>query len=131
MLFPLFCEAIVRKRFPASLFFSSTHPLTQLGPFLKSLFLLPSFLFHPRLRCFRQFLPTFTQPPTALIQPTNLPWFKQISKRRFYQSKCPFLSKNMMLCSIFRNTITFARPRRSHANCDVKIYPRYQSIYYY
>ena len=61
--------------------------------FLKSLFPLPSFLFHPLLRCFRQFSPPL-QPPSALIQPpTNLPWLKQISEGWFYQFNCRFLSK--------------------------------------
>ena len=42
------------------------------SPFLKSFFSLPSFLFHPLLRYSRQFPPTLTQPPTALIWSTNL-----------------------------------------------------------
>ena len=42
------------------------------SPFLKSFFSLPSFLFHPLLRYSRQFPPTLTQPPTALIRSTNL-----------------------------------------------------------
>ena len=42
-------------------------------PFLKSLFLLPSFLFHLLLRYFRQF-PTPSHNPPALIGPTNLPY---------------------------------------------------------
>ena len=44
----------------------------------------PSFLFHPLLRYFRQFPATLMQPLPALIRPTNLPWFKQISKGRFH-----------------------------------------------
>ena len=34
-----------------------------------------------------------TQPPPAVIRPSKLPWFKQISKGRFYQFNCRFLSK--------------------------------------
>ena len=36
---------------------------------------------------------TLTQPLPALIRPTNLPWFKQISKGRFYKFTCRFLLK--------------------------------------
>ena len=61
-------------------------------PFLKFLFPLPSFLFHSLLRYFTV-PPTHTQPPPALIRPTNLLWFKQISKELFYQFNCRFLSK--------------------------------------
>ena len=35
----------------------------------------------------------FMQPPPSQIWPTNLPWFKQISKWWFYQFNCCFLSK--------------------------------------
>ena len=48
--------------------------------FLKFLFPLPSFLFHPLLMHLNTVPPTLMQPPPALIQPTNLPWFKKISK---------------------------------------------------
>ena len=61
-------------------------------PFLKFLFPLPSFLFHSLLRYFTV-PPTHTQPPPALIRPTNLLWFKQILKELFYQFNCRFLSK--------------------------------------
>ena len=37
--------------------------------------------------------PTLKQPPPVLICPTNLSWFKQISKGLFYQLNCHFLSK--------------------------------------
>ena len=33
------------------------------------------------------------QIPPALIRPTNLSWFKQISKGQIYQLNCRFLSK--------------------------------------
>ena len=36
---------------------------------------------------------TLTQPPPALIWPTNLPWFKQTSKGWFYQFNSRFLLK--------------------------------------
>ena len=75
--------AIVRKGVPGPLFKAPT-PWLSFSPFLKSLFTLLSFLFHPLLRYFKQSPPTLTQPPTALIRPTNLSWFKQISKEQFY-----------------------------------------------
>ena len=60
--------------------FKVKNKVTQLAPppFLKSLCPLPSFLFYLLLRCFRQFPPTLTQIPPALIQLTNLSWFEQI-----------------------------------------------------
>ena len=82
----------VRGFQPPPLFKAPT-PWPSLTPFLKSLFYLPAFLFHPLLRYFRQFPLTFRQPPTALIWPTNLLWFKQLSKGQFYQFNCHFLSK--------------------------------------
>ena len=47
----------------------------------------------PPFKVFQTVPPTLTQPLTALIRPTNLPWFKQISKERLYQFNCRFLSK--------------------------------------
>ena len=84
---------IVRKLVPVPRpLFKTPTPWPSLSPFLKSLFLLPSFLFHPLLRYFRQFPPP-SRNPLCLLQPTNLPWLKQISKRLFYQFNCCFLSK--------------------------------------
>ena len=85
-------ETIVHKGAPVPLFKAPT-PWPRLAPFFKSLFPLPSFLFHPLLRYFRQFPPPAHKPLPPLIRPTNLPWFKQISKRWFYQFNCCFLSK--------------------------------------
>ena len=82
---------LFRKEVPASHhLFKVPTPWTSLSPFLKSLFPLPHFLFHPLLTIVT---PILTQPPTALIRPIKLPWFKQISKGRFYQYNCRFLSK--------------------------------------
>ena len=68
----------------------------------------PSFLRHPPLKIFvylRLFsvppafkvlwtvFPTLKESPLVLIWSTNLPWFKQISRERFYQFNCHFLSK--------------------------------------
>ena len=82
-------------RVPASSF--SRHPTLDPAcplPFLKFFLPLPSFLFHPPFKVFLTVPPTLTQFPPALIRPTNLPWFKQISKGRFYQFNCRFLSKS-------------------------------------
>ena len=54
---------------------------------------LPLFSVPPTFKVFQTVSPTLMQPPTALIQPTNLSWFKQISKGQFYQFNCCFLSK--------------------------------------
>ena len=75
------------------------HPPLDLvpPPFFKSLSPLSSFLFHPLLRYFRQ-TPTLLQPSPALTRPTNLPWFKQISKEWFYcftSSTVAFYQKSM------------------------------------
>ena len=48
---------IVRKRVPTPPFLRQPPLDPACPPFLKSLFLLPSFLFHPLLRHFRQFPP--------------------------------------------------------------------------
>ena len=85
---------IVRKGVPVPPpFFQAPTPWPSIPPFLKSLFPLSSFLFHPVLRYFRQSPPPSHNPLVSLIQPTNLSWFKQISKRLFYQFNCHFLSK--------------------------------------
>ena len=64
-------------------------------PFSKFLYPLPYFLFHLLWKYFRQFPHPHTNPsctnPTN--QPTNLSWFKQISKGWIYQFNCRFLSK--------------------------------------
>ena len=71
---------IVCTGVPAPLKAPSSRPSP---PFLKSLFPLSSFLFHPLLRYFRQ-TPTLLQPPSCPTRTTNLPWFTQISKEWFY-----------------------------------------------
>ena len=76
---------IVRKGVPIP-----PPPLTQVDPLLKSLFPLSV---PPPFKVFWTVPPTLKQPPTAQIRPTNLSWFKQISKGRFYQFNCHFLSK--------------------------------------
>ena len=72
--------------------FKGTQPLTQLVPLFK---IVSTSLFSvtPTFKVFYRVPPTLTQPPAALIRPTNLPWFKQISKGWFYQFNCRFLSK--------------------------------------
>ena len=93
-------KSIICEGVPANPHFQGTHLLTQLAPFLKSLCLLPSFLFHPFLRHFIQ-----SPPPRhphansfpALIWPTNLSWLKQISKRQIYQFKLLLSIKNQFL----------------------------------
>ena len=78
--------------------------MTQLAPsFLKSLFLLHSFLFHPFLRYFRQFHPTpppphphrtpFCHNLTHQLSSHIINRFKEISKELSYQFSCRFLSK--------------------------------------
>ena len=44
-------------------------------------------------KVFSTVLLTLMQPPPALIQSINLSWVKRISKGRFYQFDCRFLSK--------------------------------------
>ena len=66
---------------------------TPCTPFLKSLCSLPSVLFHPLLRYFRQSHPTLTKISLAIIRPINISWFKQISKGQIYQVNCRFLTK--------------------------------------
>ena len=85
-------KLIVCKEVPVPPFLR--HPLLDPAwpPFLKSLCPLPSVLFQPPLRYFRQ-SPCPTQIFTALIWLTNLSWFKQISKGQIYQLSCHFLSK--------------------------------------
>ena len=85
-------KCIVPKSVPAAtppLFFKVPNPWPSLPPsFLKSLFPFPSFLFH--------LLDSSPHPHATPYCPnrwTNLPWFKQISKGRFYQFNCRFLSK--------------------------------------
>ena len=87
---------IVRKGVPAPILWGA-HPLTQLVPFLESLLPLPSFLFHPLLRYFRQsphlnttpFCPHLTHQPSLHV----MNGFKQISNGWFYQFNSHFLSK--------------------------------------
>ena len=82
---------------PAPLFKAPT-PWHSLPSFLKYLCSLPSFLFHPS-SISRYFFrhspphPTIMQIPPALTWPTNLSWFKKISKGWIYQFNCCFLSK--------------------------------------
>ena len=87
-------RTVVREEVPTPPFFKAPTPSTSLPPpLLKMFFSLPSFLFHPISQYFRQFPLFLTQLSTALNRPTNLSWFKQISKRQFYLFNCRFLSK--------------------------------------
>ena len=76
------------------------HP-TQLAPprILKSLFLLPSVLFHP-LKVFQTIPPTFTQTPPALTWCTNLPYkyimgLNKYQKGGFTSSTVAFYQKSV------------------------------------
>ena len=70
------------------------HPPPDLACLLFKFFVFPPlFSVPPRFKVLLTVSPNITQPPTALIRPTNFPWFKQISKRRFYHFNCLFLSK--------------------------------------
>ena len=98
---------LVRKGAPVPPFFRHPPLDPVFPPFLKSLFLLSSFLFHPVLRYFRQSPPPSHNPLVSSIQPTNLSWFKQISKSLFYQFNCHFLSKSIFnLLNPFTNSLS-------------------------
>ena len=64
------------------------HPL-----FFKILVSPPLFSVPLPFKVFSTVLLTLMQPPPALIQSINLSWVKRISKGRFYQFDCRFLSK--------------------------------------
>ena len=67
--YAIVCKEIPVRPLPL---FKAPTSWSSMPPFLKYLFPLPSFLFHPLLRYFRQFLPP-SQLPSALIPPpTNL-----------------------------------------------------------
>ena len=71
---------IVHKGVPAPLLFKAPTPWPSLPSLFKIFVSPPLFSVPPSFKVFRQFPPP-SQPPSALIQPpTNLPWFKQISK---------------------------------------------------
>ena len=97
-------EAIVRKVVPASPLLR--HPLLDPGCPLFKIFVSPPLCsVPPTLRYFRQFPLTLKQIPLALIWPTNLSWFKQISKGQIYQFNC--LSKiNVNLLNPFTNRLS-------------------------
>ena len=60
-------------------------------PLLKIFVSPPFFYVPPGFKLFQTVSPALTQPPTAL----NLPWFRQMSKGRYFQFNCHFLSKIM------------------------------------
>ena len=100
---------IVRKGVPAPPFLR--HPSIDLAcappPIFKFLCPLPSFPFHPLLRYFRQFTPPSCKSVSQPFWPTNLSWFKQISKGWIYQFNCHFLSKtNFNLLNPFTNRLS-------------------------
>ena len=71
---------IVSKGVPATPFLRHS-PLDSACPPHFRIFASPSFFsVPPRFKVFQIVPPTLTQPHPALIQPTNLPWFKQIPK---------------------------------------------------
>ena len=86
---------IVCKWVPVFLPFWS-HPCTpwpSLLPYFKIFVSPPLFSVPPPFKVFQTVPPTFMQIPPPLIWPTNLSWFKQISKGQIYQFNCRFLSK--------------------------------------
>ena len=93
---------IVRKGAPAPpppAPFFSRHPLLDPDcPPFKILVSPPLFFVPPSFKLFQTVPPTLMQPPTSLIQQTNRPWFKQISKGQFYEFNCHLLSKINFLC---------------------------------
>ena len=88
-------QPIVRKGVPASPPSFLRHPsLDPARPPLFKIFVTPPFFsVSPSFKVFSTVPPTLTQLHPALIRPTNLPWFRQISKGWFYQFNCHFLSK--------------------------------------
>ena len=83
---------IVRKGVPVLPIFKSHIAWPSLSSFVKSLCPFPSVLFHPLLGILDSSL-TLKQISAALIWPTNLFRFKQISKGQIYQFNCHFLLK--------------------------------------
>ena len=69
--FPFIID-IVGKGIPGPSLFKAPNPWPSLPHFLKSLFTISSFLFHPLLRHFRQFLHPYTTPscPNLTNQPS-------------------------------------------------------------
>ena len=83
---------IVPKGVPTTLLIRHP-PLDPACPLFK-IFVSPSIFSVPSpFKVFYTVSPNLMQPHPALIRPTNLPWFQQISKGWFYQFNCCFLSK--------------------------------------
>ena len=70
------------------------HPtLDPACPLFKIFVCPPLFSVPPPFKVFLTVPSTLTQPSSVLIWPTNLSWFKQISKGQFSQFNCHVLSK--------------------------------------
>ena len=85
--------AIVRKGSPAPLFKAPT-PWPSL-PLFKIFVCPPLFSVPSPFKAFYTVPTTLMQPPPALIQPTNLPWFKQIQKGNFTSSTVTFYQESI------------------------------------
>ena len=68
------------RRFQPPPLFKAPTPGPSLPPLFKIFVSPPLFSAPPHFKVFHTVAPTLKQPPTALILPTNLSWFKQISK---------------------------------------------------
>ena len=73
---------ISRKGVPAPPFLRHP-PLDPACPLFKISVSPPIFYVPPSFKVFSTVSSTLTQPPPAVIRPTNLSWFKQISKEQF------------------------------------------------
>ena len=85
---------IVRKGVPVPPFKAPTPWPSLLPPFKNLCFPSPLFCSNPS-KGILDSSTTLLLPPPALIWPTNLPWFKQISKGWFYQFNCLLYCLNL------------------------------------
>ena len=101
--------SIVRKGFrpPPPLFFKALTPWPSCSPFLKTLFTLPSFLFHLLLRYFRQFPPLSRNPlQPSSDQPTFLD-LRKYQKGGFNNSTVAFYQKSIFnILNAFTNRLS-------------------------
>ena len=98
--FPFIIDIVGNSSLP----FLRHPPLYPACPLFK-IFVCPSLFSLPSpFKVFQTVPPTLTQPLLVLIWPTNILWFKQISKEQFYRFNCHFLSKmNFNLLNPFAN----------------------------
>ena len=72
-------------------------PLTQLAPYFKIIVSPPLCSVPFSFKVFQTVSPTLIQTPPALVLPTNLFWFKQISKGEFTSSTVAFYQKLILI----------------------------------